>query len=164
MITIGNLLQGVFVGESVGQLLFILNWPGCYQANHMISFHDPLSDNYQLSLYRLQGLLRRLKQDLTVLKEYDNIIKNQLKMGIIEAIPDEDPLSNVHYMLHHAVICRGKSTMKVRVVYDASAKTANSPLNDCLYNGLKLNQLILIFWCDLVCIRWLLEQIWRKHS
>ena len=33
-------------------------------------FHDSLPDNYQLSLNRLQGLLRRLKQDPAVLKEY----------------------------------------------------------------------------------------------
>ena len=32
-------------------------------------FHDPLPDNYQLSVNRLQSLLRRLKQDPTILKE-----------------------------------------------------------------------------------------------
>lgn len=44
-------------------------------------FHDTLPDNYQLSLSRLQGLLRRLKQDSAVLKEYDDTIKDQLKKG-----------------------------------------------------------------------------------
>ena len=33
-------------------------------------FHDPLSDNYQLSLQKLQGLLSQVKQD--PIKEYDN--------------------------------------------------------------------------------------------
>ena len=74
-------------------------------------FHDPLSDNSPVSLHRLQGMLGRLKQDLTVLKEYDDIIKKQLKMGIIETIPDEDPLSNVHYMPHHAVILQHKAVI-----------------------------------------------------
>ena len=63
-------------------------------------------------------------------------------MGMIEAIPNEDPPSNVHYMPHHTVILQGKSMMKVSVVYNASAKMANSPLNDCHFKGMKFNQLI----------------------
>ena len=37
-------------------------------------YHDLLLDTYQLSLHQLQGLLRRLRQDPNVLKEYDDII------------------------------------------------------------------------------------------
>lgn len=107
-------------------------------------FHDPLPDNYQLSVNRLQGLLRRLKQDPAVLREYDAIIHDQLKSGIIEVVPaGEVPPKTTHYLPHHAVVRRNKSTTKVRVVYDASAKRLNSPsLNDCLLTGPKFNQLI----------------------
>ena len=107
-------------------------------------FHDPLPTNYQLSMSRLRGLLRRLKQEPTVLKEYDRIIQEQLKRGIIEAVPSsEAPPKTTHYLPHHAVIRQDKSTTKVRVVYDASAKSPNSPsLNDCLLKGPKFNQLI----------------------
>ena len=107
-------------------------------------FHDPLPTNYQLSVNRLQGLLRRLKQDPNVLKEYDSIIQDQLQQGIIEAIPaDEASPKAVHFLPHHAVVRRDKSTTKVRVVYDASAKSGSSPsLNDCLLKGPKFNQLI----------------------
>ena len=42
-------------------------------------FHDPLPDNYQLSVNRLQGLLRRLKQEPAVLKEYNDTIQDQLR-------------------------------------------------------------------------------------
>ena len=38
-------------------------------------FYDPLPDNYQLSVNRLQGLLRRLRHDPAILKEYDAIIQ-----------------------------------------------------------------------------------------
>ena len=107
-------------------------------------FHDPLPDNYQLSLSRLHGLLHRLKQEPTILKEYDDIIHDQLRKGIIEAVPAcETPPRVTHYLPHHAVLRRDKSTTRVRVVYDASAKNANNPsLNDCLLKGPKFNQLI----------------------
>lgn len=106
--------------------------------------HDPLPDNYQLSANRLRGLLRWLKQDPVILKEYNQIIQDQLEKGIIEAVPaEENSPKIVHYMPHHAVIHRDKSTTKVRVVYDASARTGHSPsLNDCLQKGPKFNQLI----------------------
>ena len=42
-----------------------------------------------------------------------------------------------HYLPHHAVINPKKTTTKIRVVYDASAKTKkeNKSLNECLYRG-----------------------------
>ena len=42
-----------------------------------------------------------------------------------------------HYIPHHPVITPLKATTKVRVVYDASAKTrqSNQSLNECLYRG-----------------------------
>ena len=107
-------------------------------------FHDPLPDNYLLSVNRLQGLLRRLKQDPAILEEYNGIIQDQLRRGIIETVPEcKTPLRITHYLPHHAVVRQDKSTTKVRIVYDASAKTATGPsLNDCLLKGPKFNQLI----------------------
>ena len=107
-------------------------------------FRDPLPDNYSLSLSRLQGLLRRLKQDPPILKKYHRIIQEQLETGIVEEVSEEEPtVKAVHYLPHHAVVRRDKSTTKVRIVYDASAKVAGSPsLNDCLLKGPKFNQLI----------------------
>ena len=43
------------------------------------------------------------------------------------------PVGKLHYLPHHGVIKEDKSTLKLRVVYDASS---NSPsLNDCLEKG-----------------------------
>eukprot|EP00731_Ephydatia_muelleri_P014947 Em0008g667a len=83
-------------------------------------FHDPLPDNYELSLNRLQGLLRRLKQNPAVLKEYDDTIKEQLRKGIIEAAPpDQSPQGNIHYLPHHAVVRQDKSTTKFnQLIFD----------------------------------------------
>ena len=87
-------------------------------------FHEPLPDNYQLSYNRLQGLLHRLKQTPSILQKYDDIIKDQLKKGIIEPVAETAPSSSrLHYLPHHAVIRTDKTTTKLHVVYNASAKS-----------------------------------------
>ena len=59
----------------------------------------------------------------------------------------EDPFSptavKVHYIPHHPVIRKDKSTTKLRIVYDTSAKTNGVSLNDCVYAGPAFGQCIL---------------------
>ena len=57
-------------------------------------FHWILPNHYQLSLNRFHGLLQRLKQNPLVLQEYDRIIKDQLKRGIIKPVTKEASTSN----------------------------------------------------------------------
>ena len=104
--------------------------------------HKPLSDNYTLSLWRLWGLINRLRETPEVLREYDATIQDQINKGIIEVVPNSEiSLGKVHYLPHHAVIRRDKETTKLRVVYDASSSRSGGPsLNDCLYTGPKFNQ------------------------
>ena len=58
-------------------------------------------------------------------------------MGVIERVKSGPSDSIKHYIPHHAVVNPSKTTTKVRVVYDASAKMKedNKSLNDCLYRG-----------------------------
>ena len=106
-------------------------------------YHDPLPNNYNLSRKRLYGLRQRLKQRPAILREYNAIICDQLKGGIVEVVqePDDTPRM-VHYLPHHAVIREDKKTTKVRIVYDASARSSGPSLNDCLHTGPKFNQKI----------------------
>ena len=101
-----------------------------------------LPDNYQLCLKRLQGLLCRLQQDPVALQEYDSVIQNQIKQGIIQSVEDLGSMEvvKVHYLPHHAVIRQDKETTKLRVVYDASTKSDGPSLNDCLYTRPKFDQ------------------------
>ena len=106
-----------------------------------------LPDNYFVGLKRrLLGLLNRLRKDPGLLQEYDRVIQEQIKKGIVEDIPVSvmDSSNCVHYLPHHGIVRRDKNTTRLRVVYDASAKLNNNPsLNDCLMVGPKFNQKVL---------------------
>ena len=107
--------------------------------------HPTLPDNYELSRKRLLARLHHLKQRPAVLQDYDATIRNQLSRGIVEKIEEADksPPGEIHYIPHHAVIRQDKSTTKLRVVYNASAKEDGPSLNDCLYAGPKFGQNIM---------------------
>ena len=83
----------------------------------------------------------KLNKTPEVLKEYDDIIQEQLRSGIIEKLPNPEVETRnkegVHYLPHHAVIRQNRETTKLRIVYDGSAKSAGQErsLNDCLPVG-----------------------------
>ena len=98
-----------------------------------------IPDRFHLCFNRLKYLQRRLLKTPNILQEYNQIIREQLNQGIIEVIvnPNNTGANHVHYLPHYAVIHQDKQTTKVRVVYDGSAKSVESPLsiNDCLLTG-----------------------------
>ena len=60
----------------------------------------------------------------------------QSAKGMTEDVTDKMLLAGgVHYIPHHAVITRDKETTKLRIVFDASAKTEGVSLNGCLNSG-----------------------------
>ena len=68
--------------------------------------HSLLPTNYQLAARRLQGLHRRLHQDPAVLQDYDKIIQDQVKKGIVQILEPcgHDTGQKLHYLPHHAVL------------------------------------------------------------
>ncbi|MCG8621378.1 MAG: hypothetical protein MJE68_05160 [Proteobacteria bacterium] len=106
--------------------------------------HPLLPDNYELCRKRLNGFFRRLNQNPEQLHQYA-VIRDQLRQGMVEVVPDPTVFveGRVHYLPHHAVVRHDKQTTKLRVVYDASAKTDGPSLNDCLYTGPNFGQSIL---------------------
>ena len=99
--------------------------------------HIPKSSGYGMCMKRLRQLHSRLKIDTPLLREYDTIIKDQEKTGIIEHVVDNNDVEPRHFLPHHAVIRKDKQTTKVRVVFDGSAKSSKDDLsvNDCLDKG-----------------------------
>ena len=106
--------------------------------------HPPLLNHHDLCCKRLTNLLRRLKQTPQLLTEYDTIIRDQLDKGIVEMVtqPTVTASDRVHYLPHHGVVRQDKATSKLRIVYDASARSEGPSLNDCLYTGPKFGQSI----------------------
>lgn len=110
---------------------YMVTWPWRESA-------PDLPQNYQLAIGRLRSTVQRLMRTPELFKQYDQIIQEQLSRGIIEKVTSTSTEGSIkHYIPHHPVITPSKSTTKVRIVYDASAKTrkTNKSLNECLYRG-----------------------------
>ena len=72
------------------------------------------------------------------MEQYDRTIKEQAACGVIELVSElENTDGPIHYLPHHCVVKPDKATTKVRVIYDASAKSkpSSTSLNECLYRG-----------------------------
>lgn len=84
--------------------------------------HDILPDNYELSLARLDFQVKRLKQETSLLEEYDNILKEQLCPGIdVDGRGASPRISTRCYTSFTPSGNKNRQRTKVRVVYDASA-------------------------------------------
>ena len=107
--------------------------------------HPMLSDNYTNASRRLATVIKKLKTQPEILKQYDQVIKEQLESGVVEEVQQDQIIEpgNVHYLPHRGVVRLDRDTTKVRVVYDASSKVFGPSLNDCLHVGPSLNPLLL---------------------
>ena len=95
-----------------------------------------IPDSYLLAKIRKEHLLTRLNKNKRLLKNYEHIIKDYLKEGIVEEANNIPEKGRVHYLPHRAVIRTDKEKSKIRVVYDASSKVKNeASLNDRLESG-----------------------------
>ena len=107
-------------------------------------FHRELPDNYYLSKCRLIKLKQRLDKDVELKRNYDDVIKQYERDGIIERVENPGTPGKTHYIPHHPVIKAERETTKLRIVFDGSAKIQGKPsLNECLYSGPSLHNLIL---------------------
>ncbi|XP_036138376.1 uncharacterized protein LOC118644289 [Monomorium pharaonis] len=93
-----------------------------------------IGESRSVALKRLLTLKRKLNNNSALKIEYTRVIDEYKKvnhMSLVES-PDDDGF----YMPHHAVIKNSSNTTKVRVVFDASAKsTSGVSLNDALMIG-----------------------------
>ena len=93
---------------------------------------------------RLHNVNRKLKQNQQLKDEYQKIVHEQLKDGVIEKTKESSTSERVFYMPHKPVIKENAFTIKVRMVFDASARPhpkANS-VNECMHTGPPLQPLL----------------------
>uniref|UniRef100_A0A1I8BFE7 CCHC-type domain-containing protein n=1 Tax=Meloidogyne hapla TaxID=6305 RepID=A0A1I8BFE7_MELHA len=95
-----------------------------------------LPNNYVLALGRLRSNKKKLNEKPQLLKQYHEIITDQLKRNMIEIAPKERQ-QICHYLPHHFVERQDKQFTKIRIVFDASAKLRKEypSLNECLHKG-----------------------------
>ena len=88
-------------------------------------------------LRRLKSLLKRLEQNSEIFKAYDQVTKDQLVNNVIEKVSENQGENLKEFFLsYRPVIKQNAESTKLRVVYDASAKSESGySLNNCLKKG-----------------------------
>ena len=82
-------------------------------------YAQDIPDNYNLSLVRLNSLVKRSHKEPEVLEQYDKYVQEQIDSGIVEIVDtkQEPELGQVHYLPHHGVIRKTALTTKLRSVW-----------------------------------------------
>ena len=92
------------------------------------------------ALKRFFSLERKLNANPELKRKYIEFIQEFIDLGHMEQVPKEElDNPNCYYLPHHCVHKPDSTTTKLRVVFDASARTTSGhSLNDCLLVGPKL--------------------------
>ncbi|XP_017762447.1 PREDICTED: uncharacterized protein LOC108552425 [Eufriesea mexicana] len=92
-----------------------------------------LGDSKQIALKRFHTLETRLAKDPELKTQYESIMEDYVRLGHMTLSHDTQPGV---YLPHHAVIKASSQATKIRVVFDASARSSSgTSLNDTLMTG-----------------------------
>ncbi len=101
-----------------------------------------LGNSYRQALLRFENIERKLEKMPKTYELYREFMKEFLDLKHMELVPVGEldlPVNQCYYIPHHCVAKEDSTTTKLRVVFDASAKTTSGiSLNDCLAAGPKL--------------------------
>ena len=81
--------------------------------------------------------MKRLEQNSEIFKAYDQVTKDQLVNNVIEKVSENQGENLKEFLLlYRPVTKQNAESTKLRVVYDASAKSESGySLNNCLEKG-----------------------------
>ncbi|UYV84003.1 hypothetical protein LAZ67_X000860 [Cordylochernes scorpioides] len=107
-----------------------------------------LGQSREKALARFLALERRLLKTPRVYKQYKEFMREYEALGHMELVPFKEIIrdpSTCYYMPHHGVEREQSTTTKLRVVFDASAKTdSGTSLNQILNTGPKIQRDIFV--------------------
>ena len=131
-------------------------------------------DSRIVAVRRLHALERRFKREPEYKRGYQDFMRDYLEQGHMEIVRQPYPSDGaISYLPHHGVLKPGSSSTKLRVVFDASSKSANGQaLNQMLSSGPKLQDdimaILIRFRVGKVAltadVRQMFRQIWISPS
>lgn len=96
---------------------------------------DSLGESYHLAKKRFTNLEARFKKQPQLKEDYVAFINEYSKLGHLSELPPPLP-TNAYVLPHHPVIKETSESTKLRVVFDASARTTTGlSVNDLQYAG-----------------------------
>ncbi|GFT61736.1 uncharacterized protein TNCV_2563681 [Trichonephila clavipes] len=103
---------------------------------------ENLPSNKELTWKRHLRMMNKLRNG-KFFEDYKSVFRQWENLNIIERVPEVELNNECHYLPHRTVIKLDSATTKIRPVFDASAREKGKPsLNDCLYKGVNLIELI----------------------
>ena len=118
----GEFLKSIHFDKSDGRYEVCLPWK--------VGF-VPASNKYDMCVVRLRQLHSLLKKNKELLRDYDNVMKDQVNSRIIEAVPEnDDDQAATHFLLHHGVIWsnREQQNYELCLMYQPNPTSQRPPL------------------------------------
>jgi hypothetical protein len=104
-------------------------------------FELELGDSLLMARRRFYGLLQRLEKHPKLKQAYEQFMEEYQTLGHMDKIAMKEIKAPFYVLPHHAVFKTDSSTTKLRVVFDAAAKTTTGKsLNDVLLLGPTIQQ------------------------
>nr|XP_022909590.1 uncharacterized protein LOC111420786 [Onthophagus taurus] len=127
-----------------------------------------LGHSYQTALKRFHSLEYRFSKNVELRNDYTKFMNDYISsehMSIISGESTKSPLA--YYIPHHCVLRAESACTKLRVVFDASARSSNGKsLNDNLLIGPKLQQDIMKILLNFRCFKYAficdIKQMYRQ--
>lgn len=99
---------------------------------------EGLGSSRNQCMARYIQLENRFSKDKKLKEEYSRVIQEYITLGHLVPAEKRPEHEKLYFIPHHAVLKPDSLTTKLRVVFDASAKTSTGrSLNDCMYVGKK---------------------------
>ncbi|XP_053403139.1 uncharacterized protein LOC128558265 [Mercenaria mercenaria] len=113
---------------------------GHYQVSIPWNDKKPsLKNNYEMALHRLRNTEKKIEKDPVLKEAYKTTLQKYLNKGYITEVNLNETFNDSEwYIPHFPIVKLDRETTKVRIVFDAAAKTDGLSLNEAIYQGPKL--------------------------